>query len=69
MSNQSHDAANTPLRERLGIGLDKISMVLKSQAWQDASLQGLTPTQGKILALLRESQPHRHPLYQKLPKC
>ncbi len=33
-------------------GLAKIGLALKSQAWQDAGIQGLTPTQGQILALL-----------------
>lgn len=35
------------------VGLNKISLALKSRAWHDAGLQGLTPTQGQILALLR----------------
>jgi DNA-binding MarR family transcriptional regulator len=34
------------------IGLEKIGMALKSQSWQDAGQQGLTPTQGQILSLL-----------------
>ncbi len=34
------------------IGLEKIGMALKSQSWQDAGHQGLTPTQGQILNLL-----------------
>ncbi len=34
------------------IGLEKIGMALKSQSWQDAGQQGLTPTQGQILNLL-----------------
>jgi DNA-binding MarR family transcriptional regulator len=34
------------------IGLEKIGMALKSQSWQDAGDQGLTPTQGQILTLL-----------------
>jgi DNA-binding MarR family transcriptional regulator len=34
------------------IGLEKIGMALKSQSWQDAEQQGLTPTQGQILNLL-----------------
>jgi DNA-binding MarR family transcriptional regulator len=34
------------------IGLEKIGLALKSQSWQDAEQQGLTPTQGQILALL-----------------
>jgi DNA-binding MarR family transcriptional regulator len=38
---------------RLLAGLAKLSMVMKSQAWQDAAPQKLTPTQSQILALLR----------------
>jgi DNA-binding MarR family transcriptional regulator len=34
------------------IGLEKIGVALKSQSWQDAGEQGLTPTQGQILNLL-----------------
>jgi DNA-binding MarR family transcriptional regulator len=34
------------------IGLEKIGMALKSQSWQDAGQQGLTPTQGQVLTLL-----------------
>jgi DNA-binding MarR family transcriptional regulator len=34
------------------IGLEKIGIALKSQSWQDAGQQGLTPTQGQILNLL-----------------
>jgi DNA-binding MarR family transcriptional regulator len=34
------------------IGLEKIGMAIKSQSWQDAGQQGLTPTQGQILNLL-----------------
>jgi DNA-binding MarR family transcriptional regulator len=49
---QSFDTLNEPLRQRLRTGLAKIGMVLKSQAWQDAGMQGLTPTQGQILAIL-----------------
>lgn len=57
MSNHPYHSTNVPLRQRLSIGLEKISTVLKSQAWHDASLQGLSPTQGKILALLHDRSP------------
>ncbi len=40
------------LSQQLVIGLNKIGLILKSQAWQDAGIQGLTPTQGQILACL-----------------
>lgn len=33
-------------------GLVKLGLALKSQAWQEAGAQGLTPTQGQILTLL-----------------
>jgi DNA-binding MarR family transcriptional regulator len=38
------------------IGLEKIGMALKSQSWHDAGQQGLTPTQGKILTLLANTE-------------
>ncbi len=34
-------------------GLAKLGIALKSRAWQEAGAQGLTPTQGQLLALLR----------------
>ncbi|RIH87998.1 MarR family winged helix-turn-helix transcriptional regulator [Calidithermus roseus] len=37
---------------RVITGLSKISLALKAQAWKGANQQGLTPTQGQILALL-----------------
>jgi DNA-binding MarR family transcriptional regulator len=40
------------LQQRIIVGLSKIGLALKSRSWQDASQQGLTPTQGQILALL-----------------
>lgn len=36
-------------------GLSKICTALRSQAWQGAESQGLTPTQGQILALLQSA--------------
>jgi DNA-binding MarR family transcriptional regulator len=41
------------LQRRVIVGLSKIGLALKTHSWQDANQQGLTPTQGQILALLR----------------
>ncbi|MBI4382504.1 MAG: winged helix-turn-helix transcriptional regulator [Nitrospinae bacterium] len=35
------------------VGLSKLGMVLKSQAWKEAGRGGIAPTQGQILARLR----------------
>jgi DNA-binding MarR family transcriptional regulator len=48
--------AGRTLSQQLVVGLNKIGMVLKSQAWQDAGTEGLTPTQGQILALLNSNR-------------
>jgi DNA-binding MarR family transcriptional regulator len=44
--------ASSAIEQHILIGLEKIGLALKSQSWQDAGQQGLTPTQGQILALL-----------------
>lgn len=44
---------NEPLDRRVTIGLAKIGIALKQQAWAEAGGRGLTPTQGQVLALLR----------------
>lgn len=41
------------LPERVATGLAKIGLALRSEAWQQATGRGLTPTQGQILDLLR----------------
>lgn len=46
------DSSNEPLCERIIAGLSKLCIALRSQSWQGAGSQGLTPTQGQILALL-----------------
>jgi DNA-binding MarR family transcriptional regulator len=46
------DTSGQTTAEHILIGLSKIGIALKSQSWQDAGQQGLTPTQGQILALL-----------------
>jgi DNA-binding MarR family transcriptional regulator len=44
------DAEGLP--ERVATGFAKIGLALRSEAWQQAALRGLTPTQGQILGLL-----------------
>ena len=44
---------NDPLEQRVTVSLLKLNLALKSHSWQGAELQGLTPTQGQILAMLR----------------
>jgi len=56
--NPNRDVIENPLtvsnaiEQHILIGLSKIGLALKSQSWQDAGQQGLTPTQGQVLALL-----------------
>ena len=42
-----------PLDRRVTVGLAKIGIALKQQAWAEAGGRGLNPTQGQVLALLR----------------
>jgi len=53
ISKNPFDASNE-IEQHILIGLEKIGLALKSQSWQDAGQQGLTPTQGQILTLLLE---------------
>lgn len=41
-----------PLTSRIATGLNKIGLAMKQQAWQQASEEGLSATQGQILATL-----------------
>lgn len=41
-----------PLERRIATGLHKIGLALKHQTWRQASHDGLSPTQGQILAAL-----------------
>ena len=43
-----------PLDGRLIVGLSKIGLAMKSQAWSRAPAEGVTPTQAQILVLLRD---------------
>jgi DNA-binding MarR family transcriptional regulator len=47
------DESGEPLSKRVAVGLQKLGLALKTQAWQGAEERGLTPTQGQILALLK----------------
>src|SRR3972149_840216 len=54
-------AADPPLGEdsyaqRLATGLCKLGLVLRHEAWRSRGRNGLTPTQGQILALLRAAR-------------
>lgn len=49
------DTINEPIAQRVITGLSKIGIALRSQSWQGAESQGLTPTQGQILALLKSN--------------
>lgn len=46
------DAHTEPLSTRIAAGLHKIGLAMKQQAWQQANEEGLSATQGQILALL-----------------
>lgn len=42
-----------PVRSRLAHGVSRLADVVRNRAWTAAQERGLTPTQGRILALLR----------------
>lgn len=46
-----------PLAARIAAGLHKIGLAMKQQSWQQASGEGLSATQGQILAILVEAGP------------
>jgi DNA-binding MarR family transcriptional regulator len=46
------DTHTEPLPARIATGLHKIGLAMKQQAWQQASEEGLSATQGQILAAL-----------------
>lgn len=47
------EGASGSIASRVAMGLNKLGLALKSQAWAGAGRCGLTPTQGQILMLLR----------------
>ena len=50
------DDITEPLEARVATGFEKVSTALRSQAWRGAGQDGLTPTQGRVLALLRDEE-------------
>lgn len=51
------DESAEPLASRIATGLHKIGLAMKQQSWQQASGEGLSATQGQILAILVEAGP------------
>lgn len=51
MNDYSSNNSQESIKQKIIAGIAKISLALKSKSWQNAGLQGLTPTQGQILAL------------------
>jgi DNA-binding MarR family transcriptional regulator len=51
------DQSSEPLEQRIANGLHKIGLALKHQTWVAASDEGLSPTQGQILAALAMDGP------------
>jgi len=50
------DANTEPLARRIATGLHKVGLAMKQQAWQQANEEGLSATQGQILAALVTSR-------------
>ncbi len=48
----SFDENTEPLASRIAAGLHKIGLAMKQQAWQQANEEGLSSTQGQILAAI-----------------
>jgi len=51
------DEHTEPVASRIAAGLHKIGLAMKQQAWQQANEEGLSATQGQILAALVGSGP------------
>ncbi|HEY8515451.1 MAG TPA: MarR family winged helix-turn-helix transcriptional regulator [Candidatus Binatia bacterium] len=51
------DAAQQPLEQRIVTALHKLGLAMKQQTWLQASDEGLSPTQGQILATLATDGP------------
>ena len=46
------DDNSEPIERRIATGLHKLGLAIKHQTWKDAAEDGLSPTQGQILATL-----------------
>ncbi len=53
MTNSLFDRIGEPIPRRVSVGLAKIGLALRSQAWKSAGRRKLTPTQGQVLAVMR----------------
>jgi DNA-binding MarR family transcriptional regulator len=52
MNKSPIEVEHDPASKTLLTGFSRIAMALRSKAWKEASLRGLTPTQGQILTFL-----------------
>src|SRR5262245_42576561 len=46
-----------PIEQRISTGLHKLGLAMKHQTWMSAAEDGLSPTQGQILAALAHEGP------------
>lgn len=46
------DESSEPIERRLAVGLQKLGLAMKQHAWSQANEDGLSPTQGQIVATL-----------------
>lgn len=51
------DELSDPIEDRIAAGLHKLGLAMKHQTWVQANDEGLSPTQGQILALLSAEGP------------
>lgn len=51
------DENTEPLERRLAVGLHKLGLAMKQHGWSQANEDGLSPTQGQILAALSDGRP------------
>jgi DNA-binding MarR family transcriptional regulator len=51
------DERSEPIDRRIAVGLQKIGLALKHQEWAQAAAEGLSPTQGQIVAALAVEGP------------
>jgi hypothetical protein len=52
MKQTPFETDSQPLPQRIAMGLSKVGLSLKFQAWQAGGARGLSPTQGQVLTLL-----------------
>lgn len=46
------DSSSEPIERRVAVGLHKLGLAMKHEAWSQANDEGLSPTQGQIVAAL-----------------